>query len=795
MKKLYLVPHMHWDREWYFSSDTANVLFHSNIKEMISVIKDQKQFLDGQWSLLDDYLKSAPEDKEKIKKLLKSKKISSGPFYSQPDVLNSQAETIIRNIETGENVAKELNVENPKTAYLPDTFGFGKNLINIFNEKNIDNFVFWRGLPKEEVEKSVLFKWTNENASINSLCLKDGYYSVGMYFPYNGQGGQYPEKWDPKKFAEKLQKRMKEVNGFKDTYIFPLGGDQAPFIHNQKDFLSLVQKEMPDVKISLLENYDQFFEENKIDKKYEDNLLEPFTGKIHRTIASSRYDIKKLFRDAENKLYGQLEPLEVYFKSLDPLYDFEKYKEEKIIKPLLIAQTHDSLGACNTDSTNYFQVSRLLAIHENIDSQIDLIIKRIMQHKNAFGEEFLIFNPSMNKNHVFTRKTIFSARMKEINIDTKNLKIRTLKSTNISYSEKTIYKIDAIIFVDNLKPLQEIIVDPMKFEQVKFNKMTKQGSAKSFVELADVNLKLECIEDKGDSYDFSPGEKLPLDQKHKVTNVWKLENSTWTEIESSINWGQQSSTFIWNIFNYDGEEKVVITTDNKLKNVRVSLKINDQAIRYSQNLGMLKVVNEKVPNNWKEYLHEYPVNVFLNDGLIVGEKTNILTFGNNEMYSDEKSTTITLFRTYQNVTAANMEWRPSTSGLSWEQASPDSQLQKELQFEFVFANTSKVNKLANTYRFVPYIYKTQTRNFIAHKMSKFVINNIFNPKDERLNISAPKDMFISSFRPITGGVEIRVANLSNTLIKDKIVFNSQEKSISLKPNQIKTITFKGENNE
>lgn len=795
MKKLYLVPHMHWDREWYFSSDTANVLLHSNIKEMLKVIKNQKQFFDGQWSLIDDYLKNSPEDKQEIIKLLKEKKISSGPFYSQPDVFNSQAETIIRNIEIGGKVADELSVPNPKTAYLPDTFGFGKNLINIFKEHDLKNFVFWRGLPQKQVDSSVLFKWENEHCNINSLCLKDGYYSIGMYYPYNGKVGQYPEKWNPKKFAEKVLQRMEKVNGFKDIYIFPLGGDQAPFIHNQNEFLALVQKELKNVELIIMENYDEFFEKIKIEEKFIDDLWEPYTGKIHRTIASSRYDIKKLFRDAENKLYGQLEPLEVYFKTLDPLYDFEKYKEEKILKPLLIAQTHDSLGACNTDSTNFFQLSRLLSIHENIDSQIDLLIKRIMQHKNAFGEELMIFNPSLSDSFVFTRKIIFTAKIDRINIDTENVKIRTLSSKNISYSEKGIHRLDVLIYVNDLKPLSELIIDPMQFPNTKFEKSEKMSLHIDGINLQDTKVEFDIVNDEGDSYDFSPGDVLPLQQTHTINNEWNFGKAMWTEITSKIQYGKQRAKFTWNIFKKDQDEFVYITTKNKLKNVRVSLKINSPSTKYSQNLGIKDVTWKDVPVDWKDHLHEYPVNIHINDGLIQTKKCNILTFGTNELFTSDGSSQITLFRTYANVTSGQMKWRPVTSGLSWKEASPDSQLQKDLKFEFVFSTNKNVNGLLNMYRFRPLIYKTQTRNFIEHKMSKFVINNIFNPKNEIHNFSIPNNIYISSFRDTGTKLELRLGNLSYNTINETIKFNKFTKIISLKPNQIKTINLIGEKNE
>ena len=800
-KKIFLVPHCHWDREWYFSKDTSDVLLHNNIKELINNIKDQKFFFDGQWGLLDDYVQDNPHDFEKIKTLLQEEKISSGPLYSQPDTLNSQIETTIRNLELGEQIAKNFGVKNHQTAYLPDTFGFSSNILNMFKAKGVKNFVFWRGLPRKEVEKQVLFKWENQNYNVKSLCLRNGYYHFGSRFPYNGNGGKYPEKWNPQKFADLILKTIDENKGFQQDIIFPLGGDQGPFTHNQRVFFREIEKHLDNYEIEFVANYEQFFK--KVNSKklnsYQGDLFEPFTGKIHRTIASSRYDIKKLFRQAEDKLYYLLEPFEVFYNNIDANYDFTTYKQRRILKPLMIASTHDSLGACNTDSTNSFQFNRLKLIHENIDSQIDLISKKLLQEENCFGDEIFIFNPAPFESSVFKKMVFYSSKYKQFNVNEQDFFIYTISSQNISLKEKPIYKIEVLAYFEKLKPLTYQIINEnvfiskkTKFLENKVNNLLKVSKDK--ITFNKTLLSFEAIEEVGDSYDSSPGKEIKLLQEHKlVKTIFISSNKSIFNIESKVKINNQKQLFLWTIFLNGDDFQVLLDTKNKFKNVKISLvfeKLNTKNIYFSQNLALTKAINKKIPSTWKEYLHEKPVNVFTNDGIITDKDFTVLTFGNNETFVENEKVKLTLFRTYDLVTKNNLPWRPSTSGLSWKESSNDSQLQKHLHFDFVFSTNKNLNWLLNKYKYVPYIYKNQDENFTANKMSKFVINNILNKKPKQVSLPTidGQKAFISAFYLKDKKLQIRLMNLlSNS--KQQIQKGNQKESLEVAKNEFTSVVF------
>ncbi|MEG2505276.1 MAG: hypothetical protein RSB44_11395, partial [Carnobacterium sp.] len=60
MKKIHVVAHTHWDREWYFSDNEAFIQFSYHMDEVIYALENGEldyYYLDGQLSILDDYLK------------------------------------------------------------------------------------------------------------------------------------------------------------------------------------------------------------------------------------------------------------------------------------------------------------------------------------------------------------------------------------------------------------------------------------------------------------------------------------------------------------------------------------------------------------------------------------------------------------------------------------------------------------------------------------------------------------------------------------------------------------------
>lgn len=104
MVKAHLVNHTHWDREWYFTTMDAQVLSEQLFTEVLDELEknsDANFCLDGQVSVVDEYVEIHPEAKERIRKLVGEGRLFVGPWYTQTDALIPDQESIIRNLVSG----------------------------------------------------------------------------------------------------------------------------------------------------------------------------------------------------------------------------------------------------------------------------------------------------------------------------------------------------------------------------------------------------------------------------------------------------------------------------------------------------------------------------------------------------------------------------------------------------------------------------------------------------------------------------------------------------------------------
>ncbi len=147
-----LVPHTHWDREWYQTFQQFRIRLVHVVDMLLDIMDRDPHFshfmLDGQSIVLDDYLEARPEEEERLKKHTRSGRITVGPWYVQPDEFLVSGESLIRNFQFGLKRAAEFG-KPMRVGYVPDCFGHIAQLPQILKGVGIDNAVFWRGLGSE----------------------------------------------------------------------------------------------------------------------------------------------------------------------------------------------------------------------------------------------------------------------------------------------------------------------------------------------------------------------------------------------------------------------------------------------------------------------------------------------------------------------------------------------------------------------------------------------------------------------------------------------------------------------
>jgi len=147
-----IVPHTHWDREWYQTFQQFRLRLVHAIDKLLDILDRDPRFsnfmLDGQTIVLDDYLEVRPEQEERLKKHTRSGRIQVGPWYLQPDEFLVSGESLVRNLQIGLQRAADF-AKPMRVGYVPDCFGHIAQLPQILRGFGIDSAVFWRGVGSE----------------------------------------------------------------------------------------------------------------------------------------------------------------------------------------------------------------------------------------------------------------------------------------------------------------------------------------------------------------------------------------------------------------------------------------------------------------------------------------------------------------------------------------------------------------------------------------------------------------------------------------------------------------------
>jgi mannosylglycerate hydrolase len=171
-----LVPHTHWDREWYEPFQVFRLRLVDVLDEVVARAEADRDFrftLDGQMAAVDDYLEIRPQCRARVSTLVARGQLAVGPWHILLDEFLCSGETIVRNLELGWRGASELGGAMP-VAYLPDMFGHCAQMPQILARVGIGHACLWRGVPAGVDGHA--FRWVAPDGSaVRVEYLFDGY--------------------------------------------------------------------------------------------------------------------------------------------------------------------------------------------------------------------------------------------------------------------------------------------------------------------------------------------------------------------------------------------------------------------------------------------------------------------------------------------------------------------------------------------------------------------------------------------------------------------------------------------
>ncbi|MBI4259491.1 MAG: alpha-mannosidase, partial [Actinobacteria bacterium] len=219
-----LVPHTHWDREWYAPFDVFLERLVAMMDELIELLSREGGgalphfHLDGQTAMIDDYLAVRPEREEDIRRLARGGRISVGPWFTQQDEFLVSGESLVRNLERGLARARDLAADPDLSppGYLPDQFGHVGQMPQILLRAGIDRAVVWRGVPRE-IDRTAFLWESPDGSGVVTEYLAFGY-SLGMDL----RAKQRPEELEG---ALRNAVRLLEPYSVRDRFLVTVGSD------------------------------------------------------------------------------------------------------------------------------------------------------------------------------------------------------------------------------------------------------------------------------------------------------------------------------------------------------------------------------------------------------------------------------------------------------------------------------------------------------------------------------------------------------------------------------------------
>ena len=177
---VHVVPHVHWDREWYRSFAD----FRARLVMMVELLLDQLDdgrmpsfHLDGQTSTVADVLEVRPDLETRLAEHIREGRLSIGPWHALSDNQLATAETLVRNLLIGRRWCRRMGAQ-PRVGYSPDAFGHPPDLPRLLQGFGFDCALVWRGAPADTPR----FRWRSPDGS-EVFTVNQGYYAADVLWP------------------------------------------------------------------------------------------------------------------------------------------------------------------------------------------------------------------------------------------------------------------------------------------------------------------------------------------------------------------------------------------------------------------------------------------------------------------------------------------------------------------------------------------------------------------------------------------------------------------------------------
>ncbi|MBO0428733.1 alpha-mannosidase [Vagococcus fluvialis] len=372
-KKVYIISHSHWDREWYMPYEQHHMRLITLIDDLLEQFETNPDFnsfhLDGQTISLDDYLEVRPNKREALQKAITEGKLKIGPFYILQDDFLTSSESNTRNMLVGLEESKKWGAP-VKLGYFPDTFGNMGQAPQMMLEGGLDVTAYGRGVKPTGFNNVVIndekytsqyseMWWEGSDKSKVLGILFANWYSNGNEIPAEKEAAI--KFWDTK---------LADAEQFASTdHLLMMNGcDHQPLQKDVTDAIKLANELYPDYEF-LHSNFEDYINAVKADLPEDLNTVE---GELTSqetdgwyTLAncsSSRIYLKQRNTEVSRQLENITEPLATIAAEITGEYPHDQLRYAW--KLLMQNHPHDSICGCSVDEVHQEMMTRYLKSHE-----------------------------------------------------------------------------------------------------------------------------------------------------------------------------------------------------------------------------------------------------------------------------------------------------------------------------------------------------------------------------------------------------------------------------------------------
>lgn len=372
-KKVYIISHSHWDREWYMPYEQHHMRLITLIDDLLEQFETNPDFnsfhLDGQTISLDDYLEVRPNKREALQKAITEGKLKIGPFYILQDDFLTSSESNTRNMLVGLEESRKWGAP-VKLGYFPDTFGNMGQAPQMMLEGGLDVTAYGRGVKPTGFNNVVIndekytsqyseMWWEGSDKSKVLGILFANWYSNGNEIPAEKEAAI--KFWDTK---------LADAEQFASTnHLLMMNGcDHQPLQKDVTDAIKLANELYPDYEF-LHSNFEDYINAVKADLPEDLNTVE---GELTSqetdgwyTLAncsSSRIYLKQRNTEVSRQLENITEPLATMAAEITGEYPHDQLRYAW--KLLMQNHPHDSICGCSVDEVHQEMMTRYLKSHE-----------------------------------------------------------------------------------------------------------------------------------------------------------------------------------------------------------------------------------------------------------------------------------------------------------------------------------------------------------------------------------------------------------------------------------------------